>query len=88
MTALDEKISQNNTMTAAIQTDTALIVKWVKNITGFNEVMNWLLALLLKVAAALAALGVVYWAFTTGQLPKKAEAAPAHFAFVEQGRKT
>lgn len=77
MTALSEKIDANTTITKRIETNTGTLVKWVENVTGFKNTVNWFASLLLKLAAIAVALGIVVWWLRTGELPRKAQAEPA-----------
>lgn len=78
MNAIEDKIDHNTDVTERVEKNTKIVVTWVTNITGFKNVVDWVGALFLKLAAFVGACGILYWAVATGQLPKRVEAPIEH----------
>lgn len=71
MRALADAIDENTVITKRIDDSTSTIVKGFKAIEGFSTVTGWLGKAVLVTGAIILALGVIYWYFKTGELPRK-----------------
>lgn len=68
---VEHKVDLNNAMTARIETNTAEILAIFAAFQGFQKVSGWAGKLILWIAGILLAIGVIWWAFKTGEFPKK-----------------
>lgn len=71
MNAIEEKVDLNNAMTERIDKNTTALLGIFNAFEGAAKVGGWVGALVKWVSMFVIAIGVLWWALKTGELPKK-----------------